>query len=699
MVYQPVTAGGKGLEQSRDVVSEGRLGVPLRALLVALASMVLAPGLLFAAWYANSWAASERSRIEHAATHIADGILAALDRQIASRQGLLTALATSPSLQADDIEKFYHQAVQITRELGVHFVLRDVEHNKQVFHTSFAFGQAPETPLPALPTAVDLAKQRVLASGKPQVSGAFLGRRLSKYVVLVMVPVLRGSETRYILSANLTAESIANVVGQFEFDPTWIAAVIDKSGIVVAQSRRQPFVVGEPLPGVRWDSALLRGDVAGTGVNGEPTRFFFARSEATGWRVTVGVPERALAMPSKWALGTLATASILILLMASALAHRYAGRLSNKLGALQTVAIVERKLNEEQFHALAESVSNGFIAVDDSGKIMFLNAQVEIIFGYSRDELIGRSIDMLVPERYRRQHVEVRRAFAIAPRPRVMGSGRALTGLRKDGTEFPIKVGLSSIDTNFGRLNLATMADLTAQNQAKEHLSAILVERDDLRRRLMQAQEHERLRLARDLHDQTGQVVAAAMMELKGLEPYVDDNGRKRIHHLRGRLDKMGKALHRIAWELRPASIDEVGLVATLTDYVEEWSSEFGVTAEFFCNNKRINHVSDEVSTTVYRVVQEALTNTAKHARGATAVSVIIDFSGSELRLTIEDNGCGFDAAAVTSGGSRRQRGLGLDGVRERLSLIGGEVDVESTAGTGTTLFIRIPLEPERMIA
>ena len=669
---------------------------PLRASLLALALIVLTPGLLFAAWYANSWATSEQSQIEQMAGQAADGIMAAVDRQITATRTMLLALATSPSLQTDDIRAFYDQASRISKDLGTHVVLRDMELDQQVIHTAFRLGEYGA--LPGLPMPVEVAKQRVLSSGKPQVSNLFHGRRLNEATFVIMVPIIRAGAVRYILSASLRAQSIANIMAQFNLDPDWIATVVDQDQVVVARSRPPRGLVGRRPPDTSWTHLLDKGQVAGKTIDGKAARHFFSRSETTGWNTGIAVPERKLAAASKWALGTLAAASIFFLLAAGTLAHQTAGRLSSRFGALQTADIIERKLNEEQFNALAESVSTGFIALDEAGNIMFVNSHIESIFQYPREEIVGRSIDMLVPERYRKRHAEVRRAFAVAPKPRVMGAGRALTGLRKDGSEFPIKVGLSSIETNFGRLILATMADLTAQNQAKEHLSAILIERDELLRRLVQAQEQERLRLARDLHDQTGQVVAAAMMELRGMEPFVDSGGRKRIHQLRGRLDKMSKALHRIAWELRPASIDEIGLIDTLKDYVTEWSSEFNIPAEFFCSSRRINKLSDEVNTTVYRVVQEALTNVAKHARDASAVSVIVDFSGSELRLTIEDNGCGFDARAMQANSSPR-RGLGLDGIRERLSLLGGDVQIEAAAGAGTTLFIRIPLEQERMIA
>ena len=170
------------------------------------------------------------------------------------------------------------------------------------------------------------------------------------------------------------------------------------------------------------------------------------------------------------------------------------------------------------------------------------------------------------------------------------------------------------------------------------------------------------------------------------------------VRQLRLQLQQMGAALHRISWALRPASIDELGLATVLTDYVLEWSSHFNIPAEFLCRDSRLDELSDDVRTTIYRVVQEALTNIAKHARGATSVGVIIDRVGSELRLTIEDNGCGFDPAAVSPDGANWKGGLGLAGMSERLALIGGGFEIESSS-EGATIFARIPVEREWMTA
>jgi signal transduction histidine kinase len=239
--------------------------------------------------------------------------------------------------------------------------------------------------------------------------------------------------------------------------------------------------------------------------------------------------------------------------------------------------------------------------------------------------------------------------------------------------------------------------DISARKIAEERLASAIAEREQMRRRLMQAQEDERLRLARDLHDQTGQSLAAAMLDLKAIEPLIVESGRGRLRAIQMQFHNIGQALHRVAWELRPAAIDELGLASALASYVEEWSSKFGIEADFHCRDTKLDGTPVENRTTLYRLVQEGLTNIVKHAPQASSVSIIIDRSDDTLRLTIEDDGPGFDPLAQRTG--TRDGGLGIAGMRERLALLGGTLEIESTIGRGTTIYARIPTEAERLIA
>jgi signal transduction histidine kinase len=244
------------------------------------------------------------------------------------------------------------------------------------------------------------------------------------------------------------------------------------------------------------------------------------------------------------------------------------------------------------------------------------------------------------------------------------------------------------------------LADLSVANSRlaveSERKSQMVV---GLNRRLVNAEERERLRLSHELHDQTGQSLASVMLELRNLEPLVTEDGRKRLQILRKRMAEIGTTLHRVAWELRPASIDELGLASVLSNYISEWGSQYDIEVDFYSSgDSKLDELSEEARTTIYRVAQEGLTNVVKHARGATSVSVVIEHVNAMIQLVIEDDGCGFNTCAAVEDAESR-KGFGLAGMRERLLSLGGELEIESSVGAGATIFARIPFQSQRMLA
>jgi signal transduction histidine kinase len=234
------------------------------------------------------------------------------------------------------------------------------------------------------------------------------------------------------------------------------------------------------------------------------------------------------------------------------------------------------------------------------------------------------------------------------------------------------------------RANEALRAEVAERRRAE-------AARTELLRRLVTAQEDERRRVSRELHDGLGQELTALILGLKALEQAVPQGtpGRGRLREVEAVVGRIGREAHDLAVELRPTALDDFGLGPALATYVARWSERTGVAAEFQSPGLDGDRLPPEVETTVYRVVQEALNNVAKHAE-ARRVSVILERRQDEVTALVEDDGRGFDPERAGSGQGRR--GLGLLGMRERVALVGGTLLVESEDGGGTTVRARIPL-------
>jgi signal transduction histidine kinase len=214
---------------------------------------------------------------------------------------------------------------------------------------------------------------------------------------------------------------------------------------------------------------------------------------------------------------------------------------------------------------------------------------------------------------------------------------------------------------------------------------------------LVSVQEEERGRLARELHDQMGQHLSTILLGLKALaraengEPH--STGTMSLDGLQELTGRVIDQVHSIAWELRPAALDDLGLEGALGNYVEDWTKRAGVTADFHARLEG-RRLPSLLETTLYRAAQEALTNVLKHARAET-VSVTLQQRAEEVVLVVEDDGVGFDPESVLSPAAGHRR-LGLLGMKERVALVGGALELESAPGRGSTVVVRVPLHRSR---
>ena len=205
------------------------------------------------------------------------------------------------------------------------------------------------------------------------------------------------------------------------------------------------------------------------------------------------------------------------------------------------------------------------------------------------------------------------------------------------------------------------------------------------------AQEDERKRIARELHDETGQALTSMMVGLKFIENSASTaQAREKIAEMRTLAAQTLDKVHHLSMELRPSLLDDLGLFAAVQRYTREYSANMGIDVDSHIDGLMWHRLPSEIEVAVYRIIQEALTNIAKYAE-AKNVSVILRYRDSSLVAVIEDDGKGFDIDSIMASADGKK--LGLFGMYERASLIGGTLTIESKRGVGTTVFLEVPLE------
>lgn len=365
--------------------------------------------------------------------------------------------------------------------------------------------------------------------------------------------------------------------------------------------------------------------------------------------------------------------------------------------AIQVMArdITERKEAEVRFRTLVEEIpAITYVSrYEPNCRAGYQSPQVESLLGFSVEEWYERP-DLWVQRLHPDDKTRVLTAFQRTYVELVPFSEdyRLLT---KDGAVLWVHDETRVVLDQCGapRWIQGVMLDITERKRIEQTLRESEKGYQDLARKLVTAQEEERRRIAGELHDQMGQYLTALQLGLGSLEHLLSDNNpaaRDCLDKIKGIAEEIDQQVDRLALELRPAALDDLGLREVLVNYIEEWSQRSGIRVDLQYRGFKQRCLPSNIEIVMYRVVQETLTNVLKHAR-AEHVGVILECRDNGVYVIIEDDGCGFDLGAIHCRPAA-DRSLGLLGMKERIELLGGTCQLESTPGVGTTMFCRVPL-------
>ena len=349
---------------------------------------------------------------------------------------------------------------------------------------------------------------------------------------------------------------------------------------------------------------------------------------------------------------------------------------------------------EARMMAIIRSSMEAIITVDESQTIVIFNPAAERVFGVSAMEAVGAPLSRFIPERFRAAHARHVEQFGVTGvSERQMGRQRVLFGLRADGTEFPIEASISQIRDASGKLYTVMLRDITERQRAENALKQSREELRDLSANLQNVREEEKTRIARELHDDLGQQLTALKMDLSavelGLGGVVAPNTgvREQLGGMHRLIDSIVASVRRIAADLRPVMLDDLGLVPAIEWLANDFTRRYRITVD-----RDIAPVDTAFTgtgaTTLFRIVQEALTNVARHS-DATNVKLALKVEDGYCMLRIADNGHG---APEHTRDAQERPSFGLIGIRERAHMLDGTVTIDNRPGAGFTITVALPL-------
>ncbi|WP_174913848.1 PAS domain S-box protein [Burkholderia lata] len=401
---------------------------------------------------------------------------------------------------------------------------------------------------------------------------------------------------------------------------------------------------------------------------------------------------RPSATGAQRAAGTVLAAGLIASIAFAVLIHAL---LRGRAGAADSGASSRGILNEARMMGIIRSSMEAIITIDEKQTVVIFNPMAEQVFGVSAMEAIGAPLSRFIPERFRAAHAKHVDQFGVTGvSERQMGRQRVLFGLRANGDEFPIEASISQIRDASGKLYTVMLRDITERLRAENALKQSREELRELSANLQNVREEEKTRIARELHDDLGQQLTALKMDLSVVEQQLrvpgrtqpDEDVQSHLQGMRRLIDATVASVRRIAADLRPVTLDDLGLVPAIEWLANDFTNRYGIDVERHIETGGLSFTSAG-ATTLFRIVQEALTNVARHA-DATRVALRLDVEEGFCVLRVADNGRG----STPGGPAHEDKSFGLIGIRERAHMLGGTVTIDTALARGFSITVAFPL-------
>jgi PAS domain S-box-containing protein len=387
----------------------------------------------------------------------------------------------------------------------------------------------------------------------------------------------------------------------------------------------------------------------------------------------------ARGLQAPWLLGAVIVADMLVIGAGIVVAARKVLRAEHRTEA-----------SEARLESIVDSAMDAIITVDAAQNIVLFNRAAEQVFRCPRGEALGGPLDRFIPQRFRaghRGHIEHFGRTGVTSRR--MGDVTTLWGVRADGEEFPIEASISHAAEAGRRYFTVILRDITVRKQNEDVLQHQKQELRELSARVLEAREEEKTHIARELHDELGQLLTALKMDLAWLRDRLPEKELvEKANEMSALLDQTVASTRRISADLRPLMLDDLGLADAAAWLVDDFAKRSGIRCEIqLAPEGGFAGIDGKVATAVYRALQESLTNIARHA-GAKNAWVALSMEDGRLHFEVEDDGRGISPEDLA-----KTRSLGLKGMRERVAYFGGSLEVSRAPRGGTRLRADVPTQ------